>query len=129
MILISTEQLRIASAGNTPETLLDPAGYIRFKGRSMSPKTNEFSASVDEWIGQYIQEPAHVTIVDFHFEYLSTGNIKMYVHFLEKLMKAAVHGHKLVVNWFYEEDDIDIFEKGENLSLALGIQLNYYMTA
>jgi hypothetical protein len=36
--------------------------------------------------------------------------------------------HKLIVNWYYEEGDDDILERGEYYESILGIKINYIET-
>ena len=53
-------ELRIAAAKNSPEILLSRGGLIRIKGRSVHENALEFFKPVDDWVNDYINEPADV---------------------------------------------------------------------
>jgi hypothetical protein len=117
----------ILSTKNTPEITLDPAGIIIIRGRSMSGNVSEFVKEIENWINKYISHPAEVTSVDFHLEYLNTNNIKIYISLLKKLETIILKNKKLMVNWYYEEGDEDIFEKGECIFSQVNVPFNFIM--
>jgi hypothetical protein len=63
--------------------------------------------------------------VDFSLEYLSTSNINTFVNLLGKLKNVLKSDRKLVINWHYDDDDLDIFEKGEDISNALKLPVRF----
>ncbi len=120
---------KIQATKSTPEVTLHSNGVIRIKGRSMIGNITEFSRQVEAIVENYLEEPADITCVDFHLEYLNTNNLKFYVELLKKIEKVKLKNKKLIVNWYYEEGDEDIIEKGEYISSVLNVPYNFVMIA
>jgi len=116
---------KILSTKSTPEIILDPEGIIIIRGRSMNGNINELSGEIDEWIDKYIADPAEVTYVDFCLEYFIRANSKVIISLIRKIDSLRLSNKKYVINWFYEEGDDDILEKGEFISEELNIPFNF----
>jgi hypothetical protein len=116
---------KILSTKNTPEIILDPEGIIILRGRSMNGNINEMAGEIDQWIDKYIVNPAEVTYVDFCLEYFIRANSKVIISLIRKIDSLRLINKKYVINWFYEEGDEDILEKGEFLSEELDIPFNF----
>ena len=124
---MSVSELRILPTKDTPEIILNPDGMIRIVGRSMFADVNDFTKQLEVWIEEYICDPADITCVDFHLEYLSTNNQKFYITLLRKIEPIKLKNKKYIINWYYEEGDEDILEKGEYISSIVEISFNYVM--
>ena len=124
---MSVNELRILPTKDTPEIVLNPDGMIRIVGRSMFADVNDFTKQLEVWIEEYICDPADITCVDFHLEYLSTNNQKFYITLLRKIEPIKLKNKKYIINWYYEEGDEDILEKGEYISSIVEISFNYVM--
>jgi hypothetical protein len=118
---------KIQPTKSTPEISLNPNGMIRIKGRSMIGNILEFGRQVDDWIKKYLDNPADLTCVDFYLEYLNTNNLKFYISLLQKIETVKMKNKKLMVNWYYEEGDEDMIEKGEYISSVLDVPYNFIM--
>ena len=118
-------ELRILSSKNTPEITLNPEGIINIRGRSMIANVTEFSGLIEDWMEKYICNPAELTRIDFHLEYLNTNNLSFYISLLGKIASIKLQNKKYVINWYYEEDDEDILDKGESISSILDIPFNF----
>ncbi len=120
---------KIQPTKSTPEVTLNPNGMIIIKGRSMIENLTEFSNLVDDWVSKYLVNPAEVTCIDFHLEYLNTNNLKFYIELLKKIETVKLKNKKFMINWYYEEGDEDIIEKGEYISSVIDIPSNFVMIA
>jgi hypothetical protein len=117
----------IAPTKNTPEITLNPEGIIRIKGRSMIDNVIQFSKEMDIWVNKYIYDPADLTCVDFYMEYLNTNNLIFYISLLKKIETVKLKNKKFMVNWYYDEGDEDIIEKGEHISSVVEVPFNFIM--
>jgi hypothetical protein len=117
----------IAPTKNTPEVVLNPDGFIKIIGRSMNANVIEFSKQIEDWIDSYICNPADLTCVDFHLEYLSTNNQKFYITLINKIKPIKLKNKKYIINWYYDEGDEDILEKGEYISSVVEVPFNFIM--
>ena len=122
---MSVNELRILPTKDTPEIILNPEGMIRIVGRSMFADVNDFTKQLEVWIEEYICDPADITCVDFNLEYLSTNNQKFYITLLRKIEPIKLKNKKYIINWYYEEGDEDIHEKGEYISSVVQIPFNF----
>jgi hypothetical protein len=115
----------IAATHNTPEVKLDPDGMIRITGRSMIQDITVISKPIEAWIDQYLSHPAELTCVDFYLEYINTTNVKFYISLLTRIETLRLKDKKYTVNWYYDEGDEDIIEKGEYISSVVEIPFNF----
>jgi hypothetical protein len=122
---MSLKKVIIQATKKAPEISLDPEGMIRIKGRSMSGDWTEFSKKIDLWIDEYINDPADTTCVDICLEYFNEINLYVYISLLKKVESVRLKDKKYIINWYYEEGDEDILEKGENISYILNIPFNF----
>jgi hypothetical protein len=115
----------ISATKFTPSVSSNPEGIITIKGRSMNGNVNEFSRQVEIWFDNYLINHADVTRVDFHLEYLDGINLKTYISLIKKIDTIKSKDKKYTINWYYEEGDEDILEKGEYISSVLNIPFNF----
>ncbi len=118
---------KILSTKSTPEISLDPEGIIKITGRSTKENLVGFSAQIENWIDEYISNPAEITCVDIYLEYFTRINLIFYFALLRKVESVKLKNKKFIINWYYEEGDEDILEKGENISSLLDIPFNFIM--
>src|SRR3972149_7477363 len=113
----------------TPGVNFDPdKGLISLIGRSIPEHTVEFYRLLKEWIEEYVKNPQPKTTVEIHLDYFNTASTKQIVDILRRMEKFHNAGHDTVVNWYYEEDDEDIFETGEDFASFLKIPFNVILT-
>lgn len=119
------EELRIPKTKNSPEVILDPKGMIRIKGRSIHENVPEFFAPVEEWVTQYVRNPVDLTCVDMHLEYFNSASSKVFIQLLQKITYVTLKHKKFKFNWFYEEGDEDILERGEYFASILDVHIDF----
>ena len=93
----------------------------------MSGNVTEFTKQLKDLIDEYICNPAELTSVDVYLEYFDEINLGIYFSLFRKIESIKLKNKKYMINWFYEEGDEDILEKGENISSALDIPFNFIM--
>jgi len=120
------EELRIIPTKYTPEIILKPDGKINIKGRSIHENVADFYAPVERWISEYIRNPADVTTVEMNLEYFNSASAKIFIHMLQKITYVGLKHKKFVVNWYYEEGDEDILERGEYFASVLDVPFNLH---
>lgn len=119
------EELRILPTKNTPEIILNPEGIVRIKGRSIHENVTDFFEPVEEWISEYIDTPAEVTCVDMSLEYFNSASAKVFIHILQKITYVTLKRKKFIFNWYYEDGDDDILERGEYFASVLDVRFNF----
>jgi hypothetical protein len=109
------ESLSIEGTNKTPSVNLDPeSGVIEIKGRSIPENSIEFYRPIVEWLDQYAKNPNKKTIVNVQLEYFNTSSSKCILDIFKKLESLKKARNEVVINWYYEEDDEDMLESGED---------------
>jgi hypothetical protein len=122
------KELRIPPTKSSPEIILDPEGMLRFRGRSIHENVADFFTPIELWITEYVENPAELTCVDLNLEYFNSASAKVFIHLLEKLKHVALKDKKYIFNWYYEEGDEDILERGEYFASVLDTHFNFIRT-
>lgn len=121
-------ELHILSTNNTPGILLKPEGFIRIDGRGLIGYNEETSEQILNWIQEYIKNPAELTIIIIALEYVNSASAKTLVSILKVISMVVLHNKQFFVHWCYEDEDEDILERGEYISTALNIPIDFIRT-
>ncbi len=106
----------------TPYVRLDgEKGLIEIKGRSIPENSVEFYKPLIDWLDKYGNVPLEVTNVNIQLEYFNTSSSKCILDIFKKLELIYKKGSKVQINWYYEEDDEDMFEAGEDYQSIINI--------
>jgi len=122
------ELVSLESTKKTPNVLLDPSGRIRIGGRSIPEDASKFYDNILNWVLDYCHTPSDSTVVDIELEYFNSGSAKFVMQILRELSELLAEGKDLKVNWYYEEGDDDILERGEYYSSILDLEINFIET-
>lgn len=111
------EALDIRATNDTPKVLLDPENDVfEISGRSLPEDVVSFYQPVLDWLEEYKESPLDFTEFVFKFIYFNTATSKLVQDILIKLEELSETGNKVQVVWFYEEDDEDMLDLGEEFS-------------
>ena len=122
------EKKHFLPTNNTPEIFLDPEGVIRIKGKANVLATSANFALITDWLDKYLANPADITIINISVEYLNSYCTARLVNVLKQFSGIMRKGKKLVINWYYEEDDEDLLERGEHVADVLNLKITYIST-
>jgi len=110
------EHLQIAAKDDTLKVDFNAeTGVLMLEGESYPENPIDFFAPLNNWIEQYIQEVNGPLTLDTTIDYLNTSSSKCMLDLLEALDNYYESGGKVTVNWYYEEDNEDMEETGEEL--------------
>ena len=106
----------------TPQVTLDAAGNrFEITGRSFPLNAKGFYAPILDWLESYAESPNSKTHFTFRLEYFNTPSSKSISDILKKLKEIKDDGNEVVVNWYYEEDDEDMLEAGEDYQAIIKV--------
>ena len=109
------ELLSIEGTPKTPTVTMNPnTGVIEIKGRSIPENSIEFYKTIIDWIDEYSKSPQPNTVVNIQFEYFNTSSSKCILDVFKKFEMLKKNKADVVINWYYEEDDEDMLEAGED---------------
>ncbi|MDM8535240.1 DUF1987 domain-containing protein [Desulfobacterales bacterium HSG17] len=107
--------LIMESTKYTPEINFDcEKNILEIKGKSYPENTSLFYEPVFSWLNEYFEkiEDRHVE-VNLNLILINSSSAKVFMDFCDLLDEAAGNGKDITLNWFYEEDDEDGLEMGE----------------
>jgi len=111
------EALDIRATNDTPKVLLDPENDIfEISGRSLPEDVVSFYQPVIDWLEEYKDEARDHTEFVFKYIYFNTATSKLIQDILFKLEEIKLLGKEVQVMWFYEQDDEDMLDLGEEFS-------------
>lgn len=109
------EPIFIEGTPKTPTVNFDSqSGILEIKGRSIPENSIEFYKPLVEWLEEYGKNPKDLTQVKIQLEYFNTSSSKSILDVFKKLEAIHKGNHEIIVNWYYEEDDEDMLEAGED---------------
>lgn len=110
----------------TPFVQLDAQnGILAFKGRSAPSASLEFYYPIMSSIDKAFTSGLTSITANFAFEYFNTSSSKCLFDILKRLSQFENRGMQVQVNWYYEEEDEDMRETGEDYEDVLGLTFNY----
>jgi len=119
------EVITLEGTPKTPSIKFDSkAGKLQIKGRSIPENSVEFYKPLLESLGRYANAPTDPTLVDIQLEYFNTASSKCILDVLRTLEIIHSKGVKVTINWFYEEDDEDMREVGEDYQAIVNMTFN-----
>ena len=109
------ESIFIEGTQKTPSVKFDSeTGIIEIKGRSIPENSIEFYKPLVDWLEEYAKKPFEKTQVNVQLEYFNTSSSKCILDVFKKLEAIHKTKHDVIINWYYEEDDEDMLEAGED---------------
>ena len=76
-------------------------------------------------LDDFLDESENGITANIAFEYFNTSSSKCLFDLFKKLGKLENDDRDLNINWFYEEDDEDMMEAGEDYSDLLDLEFNF----
>ena len=119
------ENLTLEGSAKTPTVSFDgDNGVLELKGRSIPENSIEFYKPLNDWIDKYASDPKPQTIVDVKLEYFNTSSSKCILDLFKQLEKLNSGNTEVKVNWYFEEDDEDMEEAGEDYQAIIDLPFN-----
>lgn len=115
------ENLKLEGSAKTPSISFSPAGKLELRGRSIPENSVEFYKPLHDWVEAYGQNPSSDTIVDIKLEYFNTSSSKCILDLFKKLEAINGKGTEVTINWYFEMDDEDMEEAGEDYQAIISI--------
>lgn len=118
------ENFYLEESPKTPRVHFDAAnGKLLIAGRSIPENSIEFYKPIFDWLDEYVKTPSAATAMDVKLEYFNTSSSKCLVEVFRRLEDIKAQGKDIVINWFYEEDDEDMQESGEDFKEIINLPI------
>lgn len=116
------ETVTIEGTPKTPTINFDmQKGVLEIKGRSIPENSIEFYKPLVDWLEKYSASPKPQTNVNIQLEYFNTSSSKCILDVFKKLEAIHKNGSEIVINWYYETDDEDMLEAGEDYQAIINV--------
>jgi len=125
---MSIAAVHILPTNKTPEVFLNPDGNVKIIGRAIDESRTKFSEQILTWIDDYLMKPAVSTEVIIALEYMNSFNSIIMASILKKLYQLNEQSKKISIKWYVEDDDDDLFERGEYISTTFNIPIEFIKT-
>ncbi len=117
------EKIIIEATANTPKVILDPDRLMyEISGESRPKDSYKFFSPILQWLdelGEILTKRKDNTTLfefNFRFEYFNSLSAKYILDICKKLSRLYSGGKNISVKWYYEEDDDDMHEVGQEMS-------------
>jgi hypothetical protein len=123
---LSENQKILSPTRSIPEVIIDPKGIIKITGRLIPENPMDFFDHLDELINEYFYSPSDITCLEICLEYINSEGTKYLIDTIHKIIHIHLKDNKkkLLINWYYKDDDEDILEKGTFFSSVLDVFVN-----
>jgi hypothetical protein len=124
---LSKNQKIISPTKISPEVILDSKGTIKLTGRLIPENAEDFFNPIEEWIKEYFCNPAAITCVEICLEYINSAGTKYLLDLIHKITHIHLKKNKkkFIINWYYNDEDEDMLEKGRFFSSDLDVPFNF----
>ncbi len=100
-------------------------GVCEISGESYLEETIEFYNPLIKWLEEYTNSGEYNKLTfNFKLTYYNTSSSKRIVDILLILRSFEESKQDLTVNWYYEEDDLDIVEEVEDFMKISKLNIN-----
>jgi hypothetical protein len=120
------DSINIEGTPKTPTISFDAeTSVIEIKGRSIPENSIEFYKPLVDWLYKFADVAQGVVNVNIQLEYFNTSSSKCILDVFKKLENIQNKSKaEVAINWYYEEDDEDMLEAGEDYQSILKIPFN-----
>jgi len=104
----------------TPTILFNVANnYLLIEGRSTLENPAKFYKPLILKLKASLKTSSGKMVVDFKLEYFNTTSSLAILDVLKHLQSLNTTKNKVIINWYYDVDDEDLLEAGEDYSTIL----------
>ncbi|MDD2277465.1 MAG: DUF1987 domain-containing protein [Bacteroidales bacterium] len=120
------EVLNIKGSHETPEVIFNKEiGVFSITGKSLPEDVKEFYSPLIKWVLEYAESPNPETVLIIKMDYFNTASSKMLLEIFEKFKDMQEAGHKVSIDWYYQEDDEDMQDAGEDYADIVEVPFNF----
>lgn len=120
------EKIFIEPTRVTPLISFDPDQCVlELKGRSSPENSIQFYQKILDILDGFDGSGESKLTTNFSFEYFNTSSSKCLFDVFKRLSNIESSGKEVVINWYYEEDDEDMMEAGEDYADLLDLKFNF----
>jgi hypothetical protein len=98
---------------------------LEISGESYHEYTLEFYQPIFDWLEEFLSEEGKTVTFNFRMTYFNTSSSRRFLEILSMLEDYQENkSGKVVVNWYYQDTDVDMLESGEEYSEDVDLEFN-----
>jgi hypothetical protein len=106
--------------------LLDPDELIcEISGKSYPPDVLKFYEPLFDWLDDFKYLSKENLTFGFKLDYYNTASSKILLEIFYKLEEISKDGTKILVKWYYPDDDEEMLEVGEEFQRLVNINFEH----
>ena len=116
--------LKVNQTDKTPLLSYDPKGRtFTMSGVSIPDNARLFYEPIMKWVEGYVksQQSKDGITINVHLDYFNIASSAILLKILKEFEKI---GDRVVINWFYDDEDDDMKEIGDDLQWMVKVQFN-----
>lgn len=119
--------IRLEGTAKTPEVEFNDAPLsMSISGRSIPENSIEFYQPLMDWVQSHLTRADAELEISIRLEYFNTSSSKCLMDLLKRVEKSPVQAR---VSWYYEEEDEDMLEAGEDYDAIIDLPFRLIATA
>lgn len=114
----------------TPKLSFDgERGDFEISGRSIPENSIEFYKPLLDWLDEYTERTTANSEISMvvKLEYFNTSSSKCLVEIFRRLEKLHKNGNKTKIEWYFDEEDEDMQESGEDFKEIIKLPIEMVM--
>lgn len=120
------DKLFLEGAEDVPQICLDKEkGEFELTGKSLPEDVIEFYSPIFKWCEEYVKDPNPVTDIKMKISYYNSASQRAINEFFTVMKKAELRNSKVTVQWYYDVDDEEMLESGEEFADITQLKFNY----
>jgi len=119
------DDLIIKATPETPFVRFEPKKNVfEISGFSLPENVISFYKPVVDWLEEYFTNPNKETVFSFKIKYFNTASSKMLTRIFLKLEEMNDNGKNVLVKWFFNEEDDEMQEAGEEFKEIINLPID-----
>jgi hypothetical protein len=99
------------------------SGKLSISGRSIPENSVEFYEPIISWLDEYKSSNGPALNIDIKLEYFNTSSSKCILDLFKKLEELRETQKEVAIKWYYEEDDEDMEEAGQDFQAIINVPM------
>jgi hypothetical protein len=125
-------KLIIDKTPGAPKVICDPEKKIYMSsGESRLPDVRDFYNQILSWLEEFnthiskLEAKKDPVEFNFNFDYFNSSSGKLILDVCKVLAGLRKKGINIIVNWYYEKEDVDMLEAGKEMSKIVKFPFEY----
>lgn len=111
----------IPQTNKTPQVEFDSTkGVLHMQGKIIQENPIEFFDQINQYVDDYLKKNEDNLEINLQLDYFNTVSSKM----LSKFFIKVIATNKPTLNWYYEKDDVELKEAGEDYATIINYPIN-----